>query len=243
MTQIFSLISHISFSCIEKVIDPTVGRQKVKRVEMCLLPDFVVWWSHAEKAAPPQPSRSYWEPSHRDRNIIFTTSRLIWSVYSGERLEDSLLRMFKSVISGLREFECYSQSCLSSYHLPSPAALGPCRYRQKQADSQTSRQLVVQSDRQVVVQSDRQTGGRSVSQTGTCTVRWWASRSSTPAAAASGLRLSCCSDPLWGPQTAARPPWTWWWRECEWLIGAVSFGKIGQSQASHFPLLPVFMLC
>lgn len=155
MTQIISLISHISFSCIEKVIDTTVGRQKVKRVEMCLLPDFVVWWSHAEKAAPPQPSRSYWEPSHRDRNIIFTTSRLIWSVYSGGRLEDSLLRMFKSVISGLREFECYSQSCLSSYHLPSPAALGPCRYRQKQADSQTSRQLVVQSDRQVVVQSDR----------------------------------------------------------------------------------------
>lgn len=155
MTQIFSLISHISFSCIEKVIDTTVGRQKVKRVEMCLLPDFVVWWSHAEKAAPPQPSRSYWEPSHRDRNVIFTTSRLIWSVYSGGRLEDSLLRMFKSVISGLREFECYSQSCLSSYHLPSPAALGPCRYRQKQADSQTSRQLVVQSDRQVVVQSDR----------------------------------------------------------------------------------------
>lgn len=155
MTQIISLISHISFSCIEKVIDTTVGRQKVKRVEMCLLPDFVVWWSHAEKAAPPQPSRSYWEPSHRDRNVIFTTSRLIWSVYSGERLEDSLLRMFKSVISGLREFECYSQSCLSSYHLPSPAALGPCRYRQKQADSQTSRQLVVQSDRQVVVQSDR----------------------------------------------------------------------------------------
>lgn len=155
MTQIISLISHISFSCIEKVIDTTVGRQKVKRVEMCLLPDFVVWWSHAEKAAPPQPSRSYWEPSHRDRNIIFTTSRLIWSVYSRGRLEDSLLRMFKSVISGLREFECYSQSCLSSYHLPSPAALGPCRYRQKQADSQTSRQLVVQSDRQVVVQSDR----------------------------------------------------------------------------------------
>lgn len=155
MTQIISLISHISFSCIEKVIDTTVGRQKVKRVEMCLLPDFVVWWSHAEKAAPPQPSRSYWEPSHRDRNVIFTTSRLIWSVYSGGRLEDSLLRMFKSVISGLREFECYSQSCLSSYHLPSPAALGPCRYRQKQADSQTSRQLVVQSDRQVVVQSDR----------------------------------------------------------------------------------------
>lgn len=155
MTQIISLISHISFSCIEKVIDTTVGRQKVKPVEMCLLPDFVVWWSHAEKAAPPQPSRSYWEPSHRDRNVIFTTSRLIWSVYSGGRLEDSLLRMFKSVISGLREFECYSQSCLSSYHLPSPAALGPCRYRQKQADSQTSRQLVVQSDRQVVVQSDR----------------------------------------------------------------------------------------
>lgn len=164
MTQIISLISHISFSCIEKVIDTTVGRQKVKRVEMCLLPDFVVWWSHAEKAAPPQPSRSYWEPSHRDRNVIFTTSRLIWSVYSRGRLEDSLLRMFKSVISGLREFECYSQSCLSSYHLPSPAALGPCRYRQKQADSQTSRQVVVQSDRQVVVQSDRQTGGRSVRQ-------------------------------------------------------------------------------
>lgn len=66
MTQIISLISHISFSCIEKVIDPTVGRQKVKPVEMCLLPDFVVWWSHAEKAAPPQPSRSYWEPSHTE---------------------------------------------------------------------------------------------------------------------------------------------------------------------------------
>lgn len=94
--------------------------------------------------------------THRDRNVIFTTSRLIWSVYSRGRLEDSLLRMFKSVISGLREFECYSQSCLSSYHLPSPAALGPCRYRQKQADSQTSRQLVVQSDRQVLVQSVRQ---------------------------------------------------------------------------------------
>lgn len=117
---------------------------------------------------------------------------------------------------------------------------------QTETSRQSDKQTVGCSVRQKGGHSVRQTGARSVSQTGTCTVRWWASRSSTPAEAASGLRLSCCSDPLWGPQTAARPPWTWWWRECEWLIWAVSylvsFGKIGQSQASHFPLIPVFML-
>lgn len=62
-----------------------------------------------------------------------------------------------------------------------------------------------EGQRPVFSQSD---GRWVLGQTGTCTGSWWASRCSSPAAAASGLLLLYCSDPLGGRWTAALPPET-----------------------------------
>lgn len=164
---------------------------------MCLLPDFVVWRSRAEKAAPPQPSRSHWEPSHRDKNDSsgHCSQEEDWKIVS--------LLSYES-LNVTHNHVCHHIIFHRQLHsIP--------------ADTDRDKQTVRQTDSWLFSQTDRW----SFSQTGTCTVRWWASRSSTPAAAASGLQLSYCSDPLWGPQTAARPPLTWWWRECEWLNWAI----------------------
>lgn len=84
----------------------------------------------------------------------------------------------------------YSQPCLSWGHPPAPT--GPDLYMNTFDCWKLSRQPI--------------TYRKWISELGTCRARWWASRCSSPAAAANGRQLFYYSDPLWAPQTAAHPP-------------------------------------